>query len=93
MGRYDKLRQRILNGASDANIDFADLCLLLLEYGFEERVSSSHHIFRKNGVVERTNLQRDGNKAKVYQVRQVRQLILNYHLGEDVEAGQDSEDE
>ena len=32
-------------------------------------------------VVERINLQRDGSKAKAYQVRQVRNVILKYSLG------------
>jgi hypothetical protein len=32
-------------------------------------------------VRELINLQREGNKAKVYQVRQVRQVILRYGLG------------
>lgn len=81
MGKYDKLRQRIVSGVSDANIDFDDICQLLREYGFEERVSGSHHIFRKEGITARPNLQRDGNKAKVYQVRQVRQIIQDNNLG------------
>jgi SET domain-containing protein len=37
--------------------------------------------FRKQGVEEKINLQCDGNKAKVYQVRQVRAVILKYRLG------------
>ena len=40
----------------------------------------SHHIFRKHGVEERINLQRDGGKAKVYQVRQVRLVVLKHRL-------------
>ena len=43
----------------------------------------SHHIFRKEGVAERINLQRDDGHAKPYQVRQVRRVILNYKLEED----------
>ena len=35
--------------------------------GFEERVRGSHHMFRKSGVEEKVNLQREGSKAKVYQ--------------------------
>jgi len=42
---------------------------------------ASHHIFRKHGVRELVNLQREGSKAKVYQVRQVRGVILRYGLG------------
>jgi len=49
--------------------------------GFEERIRGSHHIFRKQKIEEKINLQRDGNKAKVYQVRQVRTIILRYNLG------------
>ena len=81
MGQHDKLLDQILRGASDANVPFDDLCRLLQHLGFEERIRGSHHIFRKDGVQERINLQRDGNKAKVYQVRQVRAVILKYALG------------
>ena len=80
MGKYEKLIQTILEGKSDANIGFNDVCNLLLRLGFEERVRSSHHIFRKSGVEEKLNLQKDGNKAKVYQIRQVRSLILKYKI-------------
>jgi len=38
-------------------------------------------MFRKAGVEEKINLQREGSKAKVYQVRQVRATILKYKLG------------
>jgi predicted RNA binding protein YcfA (HicA-like mRNA interferase family) len=81
VGKHDKLLTQILHGKSDANIPFDDLCHLLRRLGFEERVRSSHHIFRKDGIEERINLQRDGSKAKVYQVRQVRAIILRYKLG------------
>lgn len=77
----DKLLSRILQGASDANIHFDELCHLLRRLGFEERSRGSHHVFRKQGVQDLINLQRDGNKAKVYQVRQVRAVILKYRLG------------
>ena len=80
MGKYDKLLERILRGASDADISFDDLCGLLRRFGFEERIRGSHHLFRKEGVEEKINLQRDNGKAKPYQVRQVRAVILKYHL-------------
>ena len=48
--------------------------------GFTERIRGSHHIFRREGVRELINLQRDGSQAKPYQVRQVRQVILRNHL-------------
>ena len=81
MRKHEKLLQRVLSGASDANIRFEDLCHLLLGFGFEMRTEGSHHVFRKAGVEERINLQRDGDKAKPYQVRQVRHVILRYRLG------------
>ena len=76
-----KLLARILGGGSDANIAFEDLCNLLLHFGFELRVRGSHHIFRRTDVVEKINLQKDSNKAKPYQVWQVRNVILKYRLG------------
>ena len=84
MSKYDKLLTQILHGRSDANIPFDDLCHLLRRLGFEERVRSSHHIFRKDGIEEKINMQRDGSKAKVYQVRQVRSIILKYNLGGEI---------
>lgn len=82
MSRNEKLFEQILSGKSDANIRFEDLRQLLLNLGFEERIKNSHHIFRKAGIEEKPNLQRDGNKAKTYQVRQVRDILRKYRLGE-----------
>ncbi|GEM_PF-3565279 len=45
------------------------------------RIRGGHHIFRKAGVEEKINLQREGSEAKPYQVRQVRAVILKYRLG------------
>ncbi|KIQ54631.1 type II toxin-antitoxin system HicA family toxin [Meiothermus taiwanensis] len=81
MGRFEKLLLKVLRGTADANIDFDDLRQLLLHLGFEERVKGSHHIFRKEGIEDRINLQQDGSKAKPYQVRQVRAVITRYKLG------------
>jgi len=72
--------ERILRGASDANIPFDDLRELLVRLGFEKRTRGSHHLFRKHGIEDKINLQREGSKAKPYQVRQVRAVILTYHL-------------
>jgi len=72
-----------MSGRSDANIRFTDLCNLLEHLGFEEHVRGSHHLFRKEGIEEKINLQRDNDKAKTYQVRQVRNVLLKYGMGED----------
>ncbi len=80
MRRPNELLERILRGTSDANIPFAGICQLLRKLGFEERIRGSHHIFTKQGVDEILNLQPKGAKAKPYQVKQVRRLILKYEL-------------
>ena len=80
MAKFDELLSRILRGASDANIPFNQLRNLLRRLGFSERIRGDHHIFTMNGVEEIINLQPQGNKAKPYQVEQVRGLILKYHL-------------
>ncbi|MBL7081417.1 MAG: type II toxin-antitoxin system HicA family toxin [Candidatus Omnitrophica bacterium] len=81
MGRYYKLLERILHGRSDANIPFAQMRQLLKKLGFEERIRGSHHIFTKEEIEEILNLQSRGSKAKPYQVKQVRHVILKYKLG------------
>ncbi len=80
MGTYDRLTRRILSGESDAAIDFDSLCQLLRRLGFDMRTKGSHHIFRKEGIEEKINLQKDRKNAKPYQVRQVRNLIKKYNL-------------
>ena len=79
-----KILEKILSGLSDKNIRFQDLRKLLIRLGFSERIRGDHHIFYKQGVEEIINLQplRDG-KAKAYQVKQVRTIILKYkfHAG------------
>jgi len=82
MGKYSKLREKILAGGADSNIEFADLCKLLGRLGFEERVRGDHHIFTLGGVSEIINLQPKGKKAKPYQVKQVRNTLVTYRLGE-----------
>ena len=76
----EKIIEKLLRGQSDANLRFEELCHLLQAKGFRMRVSGSHHIFTKAGVLERINLQREGSKAKPYQVRQVRKILANYKL-------------
>jgi hypothetical protein len=81
MTTKEKLLARILSGRSDANIRFHSLRGLLLSLGFEERSRGSHHVFVKTGVTEIINIQREGNLAKPYQVRQIRAIIGTYGLG------------
>ena len=81
MARLSKLLGIILQGTSDANIPFRELCSLLRKLGFEERVRGDHHIFTKDSIPEIVNIQPKGSKAKVYQVKQIRGIILTHKLG------------
>jgi len=81
MSQKDKLLSQILSGRADANISFSDMLSLLRGLGFDERIRGSHHIFTRAGIEEILNLQPRGAKAKVYQVRQVRGVIVKYRLG------------
>jgi hypothetical protein len=83
MGRNERTLERVLRGTSDRNIAFRDLRRLVLWLGFGERIRGDHHIFTKDGVEEILNLQPKGSKAKPYQVKQVREVILRYKLGGD----------
>lgn len=70
-----------MSGTQDADIAFSDLQAVLDYLGFRYRVRGDHFIYTKEGVEEILNLQPKNGKAKPYQVKQVRQVILKYHLG------------
>lgn len=82
MSGKQKLLDRVLRGTSDRDIDFRQLCKLLKQLGFDERIRSSHHIFTRDGVEEILNLQPRGNSAKPYQVKQVREVIIKYRISD-----------
>ena len=69
-----------MRGGSDQNVGFDVLTFLLESLGFEKRIKGSHHVFNKAGVEEIINIQPAGSKAKPYQVKQVRLIIVNYKL-------------
>lgn len=80
MPSVDKILQEIMSGTKDKNIRFSDLQKLLETLGFQCRIKGDHFIYYKNGIDEIINIQPDGNKAKPYQVKQVRNLILKYQM-------------
>jgi predicted RNA binding protein YcfA (HicA-like mRNA interferase family) len=84
MGSIEKVLDQVLRGTSDANIAFSDLRRLLGRLGFAERTKGSHHIFRREGLPELITLQEDQSKAKPYQVRQVRNIILKHELAKEI---------
>jgi predicted RNA binding protein YcfA (HicA-like mRNA interferase family) len=80
-----KALEKILTGISDKNIKFSELRETLMKLGFAERVKGDHHIFTKDEIVEIINIQplRNG-KAKAYQVKQIRNLLLKYRIHKEV---------
>ncbi len=83
MAKHEKTLLQILRGASDSNVSFDELRSLLRHLGFDERIRGSHYIFTKTNVEEILNLQPIGAKAKAYQVKQVRNVLLRYKLAGD----------
>lgn len=88
MSKQEKILLKILSGTSNSNISFSALCGLLKSLGFKERIRGSHHIFTKDGVQEIVNLQPKVAKAKPYQVKQVRNVIIKYKLNLEDKNGQ-----
>jgi predicted RNA binding protein YcfA (HicA-like mRNA interferase family) len=80
MGRYEKLLQMILSGQQDASINFSEVVSLLQSLGFSMRVKGSHHLFFREGIIEIINIQPLGSKAKPYQIKQIRNIVLKYKL-------------
>lgn len=79
MGRKRKTLETVLSGRSDKNIRLAPVRTLLISLDFEERVSGSHHVFSRGDIAELINIQEvQGGKVKPYQVRQLRQLLVQY---------------
>ncbi len=84
MGKIEKTLIDILRGTSDSNIPFSDLCNLLKMLGFDLRIKGDHHIFTKEGIEEIINLQPKKGKAKSYQVKQARNIVISYKLGGNI---------
>lgn len=81
MSKFEKLQLKLLAGNADNNFSFDDLRNILLHFNFTERTTGgSHRIFYKEGIEEIINIQPKDNKAKPYQVKQVRSIILKYKL-------------
>ena len=84
MSQYEKLLLSILSGTRDKGILFTDLRAVLDRLGFQCRIKGDHFIYTRDGVEEIINIQPISNKAKPYQVKQVRNVILKYQLGGDL---------
>lgn len=71
---------KVMSGESDNNIRFTDFRNMILSYGFRERIKGDHYIYKRDDIIERVVIQPLGNKAKAYQVKQVRMLFEKYGL-------------
>lgn len=80
MSTNEKILQEIKSGFRDKNIKFTDLQKILILLGFQCRIVGDHFIYYKDNISEIINIQPDGNKAKAYQVKQIRNIILHYKL-------------
>jgi virulence-associated protein VapD len=79
MGKHEKFLLKILRGSSGKNIDFNDLRNFLKRLGFAEYTRGSHHMFRKEGIEEKINLQREGNNAKPFNEEPFQLNILGFY--------------
>ena len=74
-----KLLQKIFN--SQKNVRFEDFVLILEMFGFEcDRISGSHHIYKRIGIPELINIQNVNGTAKPYQIKQFFCLVEKYDL-------------
>jgi hypothetical protein len=67
---------KVINIDNPENVTFHDLLSVCRKHFGEPRISGSHYIFKTPWPGDpRINLQRDGNMAKPYQVRQVKKAL------------------
>ena len=77
--KVQKILMKLLAGSK--NVRFEDIYLLLQAFGFVlERVSGSHHIFKREGVAELINIQNVSGNVKPYQIKQILSIIEKYSL-------------
>lgn len=71
----------VISGKADNNIRFSDLSKLIIDLGFEFKgQKGSHKSYYHNGINERMTIQSANSKAKGYQVRQLRHIIIKHDL-------------
>ena len=93
MANWRKTLEKILSGTADASLRFRDLTKLLERLRFDSRIDGSHYIFWRDDLESILNLQAKKGKAKPYQVKQVRNLILDHALDLELEDDNEESDE
>lgn len=76
-----KVYNDIMSGKSDNNIHFNDFHKLIIDLGFDFKGQKGSHLsYYHNKINERMTIQSAGAKAKGYQVRQLRNIIIKHGL-------------
>ena len=76
-----KVYNDVMSGKSDNNIRFNDFRNLIVDLGFDFiRQNGSHMQYFHRELKAFMNIQKDGAKAKGYEVRQLRKIMLKYGL-------------
>ena len=76
-----KVYEAVVSGKSDNNIKYTDLQVLIIALGFKyKRQKGSHTMYYNDKISELMNIQKDGSKAKDYQVEQLRNIIIKHGL-------------
>lgn len=71
----------VVDGKADNNIHFSDFCKLITDLGFDfKNQNGSHKVYYHKEINERMTVQNAGSKAKGYQVRQLRNIIIKHDL-------------
>ena len=71
----------VKSGRMDNSIKFKDFRKLILDLGFIfVGQVGSHQTYRHPGIRVKISIQPDGNMAKGYQVKQLRNIIIKYNL-------------
>lgn len=83
MSRYSKIRADILSGKSDKNISEEDMRFFLAKIGaIYRRTKGSHIQYSIDNIPELINIQPQNGKIKPYQVKEIRNIVNKYKLGE-----------
>ena len=83
MSRYDKIRSDIMSGNCDKNISATDMKFFLDKIGAtHKKTTGSHTLYTIDNIPELINIQPKNGKIKPYQVKEIRNIIKKYRIGE-----------
>ena len=75
-----KAYEAVLSGRCDNNMKFRDLQKLILDLGMIFQNQEGSHMRYRHPKGAAVNIQNRKGNAKPYQVKQVRDMIIEYHL-------------